>query len=110
MAASSRASGTRPPQSLLNQQPTGAEVSSGHGHFLLGGAEPLSHSRLQVGQPGHQSVDRPSGNLSMISKEGIDIAADALKRREDASSHLTPITEGLALRVVSHDDGGSSED
>ena len=26
----------------------------------LGGAEPLSHSRLQVGQPGHQSDDRPS--------------------------------------------------
>jgi hypothetical protein len=45
--------------------------------FSLGGAEPLSHSRLQVGQPGHQSDDRPSRILDRFKTN--DIAADYLK-------------------------------
>ena len=43
----------------------------------LGGAEPLSHSRLQVGQSGHQSDDRPSRIFDRFKTN--DIAADYVK-------------------------------
>ena len=87
---------------------TGSDVSGG-GHFLLGGAEPLTNQQLSVG---HSDLVRPSRILDGLQmNEGIDIAADALKRREDAPTHLMPIVEGLALRpVLPGSDGGWSDD
>ena len=45
--------------------------------LLLGGAEPLSDRRLQVGQPGHHDSDRPSRIYSRLNQN--DIAADSKK-------------------------------
>jgi hypothetical protein len=70
---------------------------------------------------GHQDVDRPSRIYDRLTKkeeivgdqsisEGIDVAEDTRKRKEDAPSHLTPIAEGLALRVVSHGEECLSDD
>ena len=56
----------------------------------LGGAEPLSDRRLQVGQPGHHDSDRPSRISLRCSKndiaadfEKIAIAEDVQKRKAE---------------------------
>ena len=67
----------------------------------LGGAEPLSHSRLQVGQPGHQSDDRPSRISSRLDQadiadddETIAIAEDVQKRKAEEEIRSGPGGEG----------------
>ena len=91
---------------------SGEGVSNGGGHFLLGGAEPLSHSRLQVGQPGHQSVDRPGGILERFNtKEEIDYAEVCQKRQAEEEIRSGSLTKGSALRTnISGSDGGLSDD
>ena len=56
----------------------------------LGGAEPLSDRRLQVGQPGHHDSDRPSRISQRLETKDIAtdygkiaIAEDAQKRQAD---------------------------
>ena len=47
---------------MLTTANDGEEVKVHDGQLFLGaGAEPLTHPRLQVGQPGHLDVVRPSG-------------------------------------------------
>ena len=67
----------------------------------LGGAEPLSHSRLQVGKPGHQSDDRPSRISARLQTndiaddyEMIAIAEDAQKRKAEEGIRSGPGGEG----------------
>ena len=65
----------------------------------LGGAEPLSHSRLQVGQPGHHDSDRPSrillrfANIADDEKQ-IAIADDVQKRQAEEEIRSGPGGEG----------------
>ena len=67
----------------------------------LGGAEPLSHYRLQVGQPGHQSDDRPSRiferlneNIAADDLSKIAIADDAQRRQAEEEIRSGPGGEG----------------
>ena len=57
----------------------------------LGGAEPLSHSRLQVGQPGHQSVTDP---VASTQDNRIAIAEDVQKRQAEEKIRSGPGGEG----------------
>ena len=74
--------------------------------FLGAGAEPLSTSRLQVGQPGHQMFDRPSRISARLKQEGIDTTDGALMRQAEEETRSGLNVQGFARKMS---DPGSEE-
>ena len=90
----------------------GEEVCNDDGQLFLGaGAEPLSTSRLQVGQPGHQMFDRPSGatqDYRNRNQEEIGVADDNRKRKAEEEIRSGQNVKGFALIILNPgSDGGS---